>query len=227
MTLILIPGLDGSGKFFEPFLEYYGRAHAEVIPLPQSGPQDYAALTEYVSQRLPRNKDYVLLGESFGGAIAANLALSSLARLKGVVFVAAFLSPPAWWATMLGLVLPLEATIPTPLGRMILRVLLAGPQASAETMRWVQSVVGATPAGIIKARIRAIRAMPPPRGKTAIPALYLGATGDNLIAAGKFAEFSRHFSDLKLLKLEAPHLILPARAEDCAKTIKQMFPGLK
>jgi pimeloyl-ACP methyl ester carboxylesterase len=227
MMLILIPGLDGSGNFFEPFLDHYGRAQAQVIPLPQSGPQDYAALTEYVLQHLPDNKDYVLLGESFGGAIAANLALRNLPRLKGVVFVAAFLSPPAWWATLLGLVLPLEATIPTPLGRMLLRFLLAGPQASMQTMSWVQSVVGATPARIIKARIHAIRSMPAPRGKTAIPALYLCASHDRLIAAGKFAEFSRHFSDLKLLKLESPHLILPARPEDCAKAIRRMFPGLK
>src|SRR5688572_11027310 len=64
MTLILIPGLDGSGKFFEPFVEHYGRAHTQIIPLPESGPQDYTALTEYVLQRLPGNKDYVLLGES-------------------------------------------------------------------------------------------------------------------------------------------------------------------
>jgi pimeloyl-ACP methyl ester carboxylesterase len=226
MTLVLIPGLDGSGTFFEPFLERYGRAHAQVIPLPQSGPQDYVALTEYVSQRLPENKDYVLLGESFGGAIAADLALRGLPRLKGVVFVAAFLSPPAWWATLLGLVLPLETVIPTRLGRMMLRLLLAGPRASAETIGWVQSVVGATPARIIKARIRAIRAMPKPRGKTAIPALYLCATRDNLIAARKFAEFSRHFSDIKLVKMESPHLILPSRPEDCVKTIRRMFPGL-
>jgi pimeloyl-[acyl-carrier protein] methyl ester esterase len=226
MTLILIPGLDGSGRFFEPFLERYGRAHTQVIPLPESGPQDYATLTEYVLQRLPKNKDYVLLGESFGGAIAANLALRGLPRLKGLVFVAAFLSPPSWWATLLGLLLPLEATVPTRLGRMILRFLLAGPQASAETMSWVQFVVGATPARIIKARIRAIRAMRPPQGAATVPALYLCASRDNLIAARKSGEFSRYFSDLKLLKLEGPHLILPARAEDCAKIIKRMFPGL-
>src|SRR5688572_15115527 len=137
MTLILIPGLDGTGEFFQPFLEVYGREHAQVIPLPQSGPQDYATLTEYVLQRLPADRDYVLLAESFGGPIGANLALRGLPRLKGIIFIATFLSPPPRWLTLLGFVLPLEAVVPTRAGGRILRYLFAESQAQAQTVRWI------------------------------------------------------------------------------------------
>lgn len=227
MILVLVPGLDGTGEFFKPFLDIYGRDKAQLIPLPQDGPQDYAALTEYVAQRLPVDRDYVLLGESFGGPIAANLALRGLPRMKGVVFVASFLSPPAWWATTLGLMLPLEMTVPTRLGRMIMRGLLAGPDASAKTMDWVQAVIGSVPAGIIKARIRAIRALRRQEGRTDLTALYLRATGDNLIGAHKFADFTAHFTDIKLFKIEGPHLILPSRPGDCSRIIRRMFPNLQ
>lgn len=227
MTLVLVPGLDGTGEFFKPFLDIYGRDRVQVIPLPQEGPQDYAALTEYVAQRLPVDRDYVLLGESFGGPIVANLALRGLPHMQGVVFVASFLKPPAWWATTLGLMLPLELTVPTRLGRMIMRALLAGPQASAKTMDWVQGVIGSVPAGIIKARIRAIRAVRRQQGRTDLPALYLRATEDRLIAARKFADFPAHFADIKLFKIEGPHLILPARPGDCARIIRRMFPNLQ
>ncbi|HEX5055227.1 MAG TPA: alpha/beta fold hydrolase [Gammaproteobacteria bacterium] len=227
MTLVLIPGLDGTGEFFKPFLDIYGRDRAEVISLPQAGPQDYAALTEYVAQQLPVNRDYVLLAESFGGPIGANLALRGLPRLKGVVFVATFLSPPAWWATTLGLMLPLKKTVPTRLGRMILRWLLAGSLASDRTMDWVQQVVGGVPADIIKARIRAIRRLRPQQGRTDVPALYIQSTQDSLIAAAKFRQFGAHFSDLKLFKIEGPHLILPSRPGDCARTIRRLFPTLQ
>lgn len=227
MTLVLIPGLDGTGEFFKPFLDIYGRDRAELIPLPQHGAQDYAALTEYVAQRLPVNRDYVLLAESFGGPIGANLAMRGLPRLKGLVFVATFLSPPAWWTTTLGLMLPLEKTVPTRVGRMILHWLLAGPLASDKTMDWVQQVVSGVPAGIIKARIRAIRRLRPQKGCTDVPALYIQSTQDRLIGASKFREFGKHFSDLKLFKIEGPHLILPSRPGDCARTIRKMFPFLQ
>lgn len=227
MTLILIPGLDGTGEFFKPFLDVYGRENTQVIPLPQSGPQDYATLTEDVLQRLPSDRDYVLLAESFGGPIGANLALRGLPRLKGIIFVATFLSPPPWWLTTLGLMLPLETLVPKRTGRMALRYLLAGPQASAETLDWVQSVVGSVPADIIKARIRALRNLRRRDGRTDIPALYIRATQDRMIPPRKFTEFGRHFTDIKLFKIDGPHLILSARAEDCADVIRRMFPGLK
>lgn len=227
MNLVLIPGLDGTGEFFKPFLDLYGRAGAQVIALPQEGPQDYAALTEYVAQRLPADHDYVLLAESFGGPIGAGLALRGQRRMKGVVFVATFLPPPAWWATTLGLMLPLKRTAPSRLGRGIMRCLLAGPRASAQTMDWVQSVICGVPPGVIKARLRAIRGMRPPAGRTDMPALYIRATGDRLMGADKFRDFSEHFTDIKLFKIEGPHLILPSRAQDCVRTIRQLFPALK
>ncbi len=227
MILVLIPGLDGTGEFFKPFLDVYGRQSAQIIPLPQSGPQDYASLTEYVAQRLPEDQDYVLLAESFGGPIGANLALRGLRRLKGVIFVATFLSPPPWWLTTLGLMLPLQTMMPTRAGTLLLRWLLAGAQASAEYMSWVRSVVGGVPAAIIKARIRALRGLRRQQGKTAVPALYLHARQDHMIPARKYAEFNRHFSDIKLFKIDGPHLILPARAGDCAQIIRRMFPRLK
>lgn len=227
MNLVLIPGLDGTGEFFKPFLDVYGRADAQVIALPQDGPQDYGALTEYVAQRLPVDRDYVLLAESFGGPIGASLALRGLRHIKGVVFVATFLSPPAWWATTLGLILPLKLAAPMALGRIIMRQLLAGPQASAQTMDWVQSVICGVPPEVIKARLRAIRGMRPLTGRTDMPALYIRATQDRLIGADKFADFSKHFTDIKLFKIEGPHLILPDRAEDCVRTVRQMFPTLK
>jgi pimeloyl-[acyl-carrier protein] methyl ester esterase len=227
MVLVLVPGLDGTGEFFKPFLDVYGRAYAQVIALPQEGPQDYAALTEYVAQRLPAKRDYVLLGESFGGPIAASLALRGSRRMKGAVFVASFLSPPAWWAITLGLMLPLEITAPTRMGRTIMRQLLAGPGASSQALDRVQSVISGVPAPIIKARLRSLRGLRPLKGRTDLPALYIRATRDRLVSADKFAGFAAHFTDIRLFKIEGPHLILPDRAEDCARTIRQMFPALK
>jgi pimeloyl-ACP methyl ester carboxylesterase len=227
MILVLVPGLDGTGEFFKPFLDVYGRQHTQVIPLPQSGPQDYARLTEHVLRHLPADRDYVVLAESFSGPIGAHLALQGLPRLKGVIFVATFLSPPPMWLTTLGLMLPLKTMVPTRAGAMVLRFLLAGPRATAEYLSWVQSVVGSVPADIINARIRAIRGMRRLQGSTMVPSLDLRALQDRMIPAGKFAEFRRHFRDIKLFKIDGPHLILPARAGDCAQIIRRMFPRLK
>ena len=36
MRIVLLPGLDGTGNLFAPFLEEMGNDNAQVIPLPRS-----------------------------------------------------------------------------------------------------------------------------------------------------------------------------------------------
>lgn len=49
MKLILLPGMDGTGMLFEPLLRELRELDTEVVPLPNSGPQDYASLAEVVA----------------------------------------------------------------------------------------------------------------------------------------------------------------------------------
>ena len=84
--------MDGTGELFEGFLSNFDGDYI-VISLPQSGPQDYASLANIIKEQLPTD-DYILLAESFAGGIVPELLKLKLPKMKGVIFVASFLSSP-------------------------------------------------------------------------------------------------------------------------------------
>ena len=96
MKIVLLPGLDGTGLMFKPFIDVLPK---DIEPLVISYPNDkrlgYEELIEYVLTELPDNDDYILIGESFSGPVAYQLALRKPENLRAVIFVASFLSRPA------------------------------------------------------------------------------------------------------------------------------------
>lgn len=93
-TLVMLPGLQGSGAFFAPFTRAAaGVLDCKVISYPDRPPMGYAALEEFVKPQLPAG-DYFLLGESFAGPLAASIAHGAGPNLKGLVLAATFMRNP-------------------------------------------------------------------------------------------------------------------------------------
>src|SRR5262245_10771883 len=89
VTLVLLPGLDGTGQLFKGLLAALpSRFNPLVVSLPQRGDQCYATLAAYVAELLPAAGPFVLLGESFSGPLALRVAAKSDANLIAVVLVA-------------------------------------------------------------------------------------------------------------------------------------------
>lgn len=81
--VILLPGLDGTGELFAPFLQAIAQlevtpfepqliAHALHYPTQDkmTMAQLQEAVTHYIAQQLPADARYVILGESFSGPVA-------------------------------------------------------------------------------------------------------------------------------------------------------------
>src|SRR5512143_111507 len=85
-TLVLLPGLDGTGRLFGDFIAALGQdIDVIVASYPADTPLDYAELEPLVRAMLPTDRDYVLLGESFSGPLAISLAASAPPGLRGLV----------------------------------------------------------------------------------------------------------------------------------------------
>ena len=94
MKVVLLPGLDGTGLLFKPFIEALPKnIETLVISYPENKKQNYSELVSFVITQLPE-EDYILVGESFSGNIAYHIALSKPKHLKSIIFVASFLSSP-------------------------------------------------------------------------------------------------------------------------------------
>jgi pimeloyl-ACP methyl ester carboxylesterase len=95
ITLILLPGLGGTGELFEPFLAALGSAVAvKVIRYPGDVALGYDALGRFVRAMLPEGEPFVLLGESFSGPIAISLAATGGTQLRGLILCCSFARNP-------------------------------------------------------------------------------------------------------------------------------------
>src|SRR5262245_5039352 len=89
--LILMPGMDGTGELFAPFLDALGDSiESCVLQYPTHEPLRYSELLPRVRAELPHSGSFVLLGESFSGPLALMLAAEQPAGLCGVVLCASF-----------------------------------------------------------------------------------------------------------------------------------------
>ena len=94
-SLVLLPGLDGTGVLFRPLLGALPPSlPVTVVIYPPDQPLDYEALLPLVMAALPVASPFVLLGESFSGPLALRAAACRPAGLVGVVLSASFYRSP-------------------------------------------------------------------------------------------------------------------------------------
>src|SRR5689334_7244113 len=86
--MVLLPGLDGTGRFFKPLLAKLGSGvRPIVVTYPAHQVLGYADLVSIVEQQLPRGL-FVLVGESFSGPLAIEIVVRNADRVIGLVLVA-------------------------------------------------------------------------------------------------------------------------------------------
>src|SRR5689334_8209434 len=93
-TLVLLPGLDGTGELFAAFVAALRGHDVQIVDYPRDRAMSYAALEEFVREKLPGEVDYFLLAESFSGPIAISVAASSPPHLRGLILCGSFAANP-------------------------------------------------------------------------------------------------------------------------------------
>lgn len=95
LTLVLLPGLDGTGDLFRDFVR---ALPPEFDVLTMRYPTDrclpYSELIEIVRATCPQSAPIVLLAESFSTPLAIQYAATNSASLKGLVLCAGFATSP-------------------------------------------------------------------------------------------------------------------------------------
>jgi len=85
LHLALLPGLDGTGKLFKPFIEQFQSTDKiTVVPYPTEIHKPFEELVDYVSSLLPLNGPLVILGESYSGPVAIRLAARTDLNVQGI-----------------------------------------------------------------------------------------------------------------------------------------------
>lgn len=221
ITLVLLPGMDGTGTLFDSFVAAFAGSGKQVkivkySPIEALG---YSDLEEVASAFLPKDGPFVILGESFSGPIAVSLAASRPSRLKGLVLCCSFVRNPHPFTTYLKPlidVLPISGTSTS-----ILRNILLGRFATDALRSALGKAISQVSARVIRARLRAVIEVDVTEKLTGIsvPMLYLRASDDRVIPCAASKVIMSLKPEMQLVQLDAPHFLLQSAPIEAAKII--------
>ncbi len=214
---------------FAPLLSELKGFDAQIIALPDKGDQDYERLSDHVIARLPKQA-FILLAESFSGPIAARIVAKAPPNLKGVVFVATFLSAPNRALLSIARLLPLSFLVnlvgQLPFARFVYRVLFLGPKASDDLTALFHKTVKSLSGTVMKARLAAIQSQTFEKQSSAVKVIYIQASSDKLVPRSKSLEFKSCYENLVIKVIEGPHFLLQAKPVESAEIIADFASGL-
>ena len=219
-TLVLLPFIPGSGDLFAGFLAALGdQFDTIVVSYPSAPALGYAGLTDHARTQLPRDRPYVLLGESFSGPVAIALAASRPPGLIGLVLCCTFARHPR---PLLAPLRPLVRVLPmwsilTPL----IAPFLLGFGAPMALRRALRAALDQAPPARLRLRLKEVMAVDyTQRARTiAVPVLYLQATRDWIVPASAARLLASLCADWRLVALPGPHLLLQVLPVQAAATV--------
>lgn len=229
-VLVLLPGLDGTGKLFAEFLRVLDlNISTLVVAYPKDIPMNYDQLETLVAAALPTDRPFVLLGESFSGPLAIRIAARRPEFLVGLVLCVTFASNPySWagaWVRPLAKFLPLKS-----LPRWVRAPLMWGSASPNRAPRQSERAMTGVSAAVVRQRIASLLAVDETAALAHIsaPTLVLCATRDRVVSKAATLTILRGIAHAQRVDIDGPHLLLQTCPQECAAAVLSfMRQGLK
>jgi pimeloyl-ACP methyl ester carboxylesterase len=221
--LILLPGMDGTGKLFEPLTNQFdSTSDIEVVEYPADQSLSYPDLINLVRSAIPQSEPFVLLAESFSSPLAVMCAASGPSNLKGLILCAGFVSSTVYgwrqsiYSRLASLIL--KRTPPD----IVIRSFLVGPNASTALLAAIRSAISSVDSKVLAHRLRTILTCDARAylAKVQVPMLYLQATQDRLVGPSCLEEIRHIKPQMTVEQIGGPHLLLQQEPEKSAAAIK-------
>lgn len=224
VTLVLLPGLDGTGLLFADFAAAFGPAvETIVVTYPPDLPLDYLELEAIARAFLPLDRPYFLLAESFSGPLGMAIAASRPPGLCGLILSCSFARNPLPVSAVLRPVLGLLPLNRMPLG--LLSFFLLGRFSSSRLCQALADSLALLAPAVWRARAEAILAVNASAKLPGIrvPVLYLRATEDRLIRQSAVDFVASFVPHMRVIEFEAPHFLLQVLPKPAALAIGEFM----
>lgn len=219
-TLVLLPGMDGTGILFRPFLQALAvYLPVKVVAYPVDKPMGYDELEEFVLNTLPAEGPVVLLGESFSGPIAAALAARLGDRVRGLILCCTFMSNPR---PALRPLLPFAGLLPfaaLPVG--LTARPLFGSFVTPALKSLLAEALALVPSAVLRARLRSVATVNSTEVLAAVkvPVLYLQASSDALVPISAVRQAQKACAAIKVKVIHGPHCLLQVAPAEAAAAV--------
>jgi len=221
MKVVLLPGLDGTGRLFAPLLRVPPPGlEPIVVSYPSREVLDVQGLLRVIDAALPA-EPFVLVAESFSGPLAVRVAARRPLGLRGLVLVASFVrSPLGPVLSRLGRLASYALGLPLP--RMALRWFLLGRDAPDDLVTEVSRAVRSVGVAALGSRLRLVLTcdVTAELARCEVPVLYLRSSQDRLVSARALEALrSAVRASLEVVVVDAPHLLLQRRPAEAAAAL--------
>jgi pimeloyl-ACP methyl ester carboxylesterase len=242
-TLVLLPGLDGTGILFRQFAKVLEASFdTQIVAYPADRPLGYAELEALVREAVPRDRPFVVLGESFSGPIAIRLGAGRppagqvVARLPtavpppgmvGLILCVTFAKnpyPSLSWAGALARSLPLDA-----LPGWVKGPFLWGPSSKERDRLESELATAVVGHDVLRHRVASVLAVDETTSLALVrmPTLVLHASDDRVVPRAATEHIMRTAPHAELVEIPGPHMLLQIRAAECAAAVVRFMQGLQ
>ncbi|MGI9227710.1 MAG: alpha/beta fold hydrolase [Gammaproteobacteria bacterium] len=228
-TLVLLPGLDGSGRLFSPIhKELSDSVNMIVLSYPSDKVMTYSDLCHYLKDELP-DSPYVILGESFGGPLAMKLSNYADENLKGIILCVSFVKNPQVLFSRLirPFLKPKHLQKETPAWH--IRTMLINGVSDPKLIRNIQAATAELTREVYFHRLREIADVDVSHllEKCELPILYLRAKKDRLVYESSMKLIEKLGKNVTVEKFDAPHMLLQTLPKLAAQSIKKFMKHIK
>jgi pimeloyl-[acyl-carrier protein] methyl ester esterase len=220
--LVLLPGLDGSGRMFADFLTALPNTlTATVVEYPTGKFLPYSELLQLVRAAVPKTKPFVLLAESYSTPIALKYAATKPSNLAAVIMCAGFVqNPVASWSQLVKMIArPWIFTLRPP--RSVLEYFLIGQNAPTALIQRFRQTLQLVHPEVLSARVREVLDCDARNDltQTTVPIMYIRGLRDKLLSASCYRQILQIRPDIVFATVEAPHMILQREPQRVANLV--------
>jgi len=224
--LLLLPGLDGTGRLFAPLQGVLSpEFETAIVTYPPDQPLSYEGLFPTIREVMPSNVPYTIIAESFSGALALRFAAQQPQAIRALILCAAFVSnplPPMLdWARRL---LNDTGFLRRP-AQVLLKKFLAPEDCPEVLCDAVRAALEAVSPEVLVYRVR-LAVETDSREALQLchaPILYLQGAKDTIVGPQSLAEIKAIKPEVKSVTLDGPHLLLQSMPREAFAAIREFL----
>jgi len=216
ITAVLLPGLDGTGELFAPFVAAASQGISTVVVDYPMSKASIDVLDRRARERLTDR--CIVIAESFSGPIGVRVAEDD--RVQALVLCNSFINSPFLPASRYFVIPPLFAM---PIPEFILRFLLLGRESNPALVASLRSALVRLPANVLVHRVRQVLQTDERARVRSVrkPVLYLRGMDDNLVSERSWRELQAIRPDAEISRIRGLHMILQASPAECWVAIQK------
>lgn len=225
MKIVLLPGLDGTGILFKKLIECLPRhLEVDVVSYENIEGLSYINQAKEIASKY-QGEEIFIVGESYSGSVAYELCQLLNSNLKGIVFLASFISRPTLLSVWTSFI-PVGLLAPNFLTRALLYFFGFNGSGGKNRVTAVFHSLKIANKAKLRSRLRNISNLRNPGFDIACPVIYVRPSKDWFVARKSVNILASKCSFFKEVSVEGGHFIAQANPVACAKVINSAVTKL-